>query len=41
MIEADLKLEVVAVAQYNAAVKIATEHADNGSRHLAGHTAEG
>ncbi|MGA8036677.1 MAG: bacterioferritin [Candidatus Acidiferrales bacterium] len=34
MIEADLKLEVVAVAQYNAAVKIATEHADNGSRDL-------
>jgi len=34
MIEADLKLEVGAVAQYNAAVQIATEQKDNGSRDL-------
>jgi bacterioferritin len=34
MIEADLKLEVSAVAQYNAAVQIATEQKDNGSRDL-------
>lgn len=34
MIEADLKLEVSAVAQYNAAVQIATEQRDNGSRDL-------
>jgi bacterioferritin len=34
MIEADLKLEVSAVGQYNAAVQIATEHKDNGSRDL-------
>jgi bacterioferritin len=34
MIEADLKLEISAVAQYNAAVQIATEHKDNGSRDL-------
>jgi bacterioferritin len=34
MIEADLKLEVSAVAQYNTAVQIATEQKDNGSRDL-------
>ena len=34
MIEADLKLEIAAVAQYNAAVQIATEQKDNGSRDL-------
>jgi bacterioferritin len=34
MIEADLKLEVGAVAQYNAAVQIATDQKDNGSRDL-------
>ena len=34
MLEADLKLEVSAVAQYNAAVAIATEEKDNGSRDL-------
>ncbi len=34
MIEADLKLEIGAVAQYNAAVQIAMEHKDNGSRDL-------
>jgi len=34
MIEADLKLEIAAVAQYNAAVQIAMEHKDNGSRDL-------
>jgi bacterioferritin len=36
MIEADLKLEIGAVAQYNAAVQIAMEHKDNGSRDLLG-----
>src|SRR6202023_500090 len=34
MIEADLKLEVSAVGQYNTAVHIATEQKDNGSRDL-------
>jgi len=34
MIESDLALEVGAVKQYNDAVKIATEHGDNGSRDL-------
>jgi bacterioferritin len=34
MIEADLKLELSAVEQYNAAVQIATELKDNGSRDL-------
>lgn len=34
MIEADLKLELSAVGQYNAAVKIATDEKDNGSRDL-------
>jgi bacterioferritin len=34
MIEADLKLEVAAVGQYNAAVQIATAQKDNGSRDL-------
>jgi bacterioferritin len=34
MIEADLKLELSAVVQYNAAVQIATEQKDNGSRDL-------
>ncbi len=34
MIEADLKLEVEAVAMYNDAVRIATEEKDNGSRDL-------
>lgn len=34
MIENDLKLELSAVEQYNLAVRVATEHADNGSRDL-------
>jgi bacterioferritin len=34
MIEADLALELAAVKQYNAAVKIATDEKDNGSRDL-------
>jgi bacterioferritin len=34
MIENDLKLELSAVEQYNHAVRVATEHADNGSRDL-------
>jgi bacterioferritin len=34
MIEADLKLELSAVAQYNTAVQIATDEKDNGSRDL-------
>jgi bacterioferritin len=34
MIENDLKLELSAVKQYNEAVRVATEHADNGSRDL-------
>ena len=34
MIQADLDLEVSAVAQYNNAVQIATEQKDNGSRDL-------
>lgn len=34
MIEADLKLEISAVGQYNTAVQIATEEKDNGSRDL-------
>jgi bacterioferritin len=34
MIEADLKLELSAVVQYNTAVQIATEQNDNGSRDL-------
>jgi bacterioferritin len=34
MIENDLKLELSAVQQYNHAVQVATEHADNGSRDL-------
>ena len=34
MIESDLKLELGAVKQYNAAVLIATEEKDNGSRDL-------
>jgi bacterioferritin len=34
MIENDLKLELSAVEQYNQAVRVATEHADNGSRDL-------
>ncbi len=34
VIESDLKLELGAVAQYNAAVQIATEQLDNGSRDL-------
>ena len=34
MIEADLKLEIDAVAMYNEAVRIATEEKDNGSRDL-------
>ncbi|HTV60324.1 MAG TPA: bacterioferritin [Verrucomicrobiae bacterium] len=34
MIEADLKLETSAVAQYNAAVQLAMEQKDNGSRDL-------
>jgi bacterioferritin len=34
MIEHDLKLELSAVQQYNQAIHVATEHADNGSRDL-------
>jgi bacterioferritin len=34
MIEADLKLEIEAVAMYNESVRIATEEKDNGSRDL-------
>jgi bacterioferritin len=34
MIEADLKLEIEAVAMYNDSVRIATEEKDNGSRDL-------
>ena len=34
MIEADLKLEINAVAMYNEAIRIATEEKDNGSRDL-------
>ena len=34
MIESDLELEVSAVKQYNAAVQIATEQKDNGTRDL-------
>ncbi len=34
MIQADLDLEISAVAQYNTAVQIATEQKDNGSRDL-------
>jgi bacterioferritin len=34
MIKSDLELEVSAVKQYNAAIKIATEEADNGTRDL-------
>lgn len=34
MIQADLKLEIDAVAMYNAAIRIATEEKDNGSRDL-------
>jgi bacterioferritin len=34
MIENDLKLELAAVEQYNHAVRVATEQADNGSRDL-------
>ena len=34
MIESDLALEISAVKQYNAAVQIATEQKDNGSRDL-------
>jgi bacterioferritin len=34
MVENDLKLELSAVEQYNQAVRVATEHADNGSRDL-------
>ena len=34
MVEADLKLEIEAVAMYNEAVRIATEEKDNGSRDL-------
>jgi len=34
MIENDLKLELSAVEQYNHAVRVATEQADNGSRDL-------
>lgn len=34
MIQSDLKLELAAVKQYNAAVQIATEQKDNGSRDL-------
>ena len=33
-VESDLKLEISAVAQYNEAVRIATEQHDNGSRDL-------
>jgi len=34
MIESDLELEISAVKQYNAAVQIATEQKDNGTRDL-------
>jgi bacterioferritin len=34
MIEGDLKLELSAVQQYNQAIRVATEQADNGSRDL-------
>jgi bacterioferritin len=34
MIESDLALEISAVKQYNAAVQVATEEKDNGSRDL-------
>ncbi len=34
MIQADLKLEIEAVAMYNEAVRIATDEKDNGSRDL-------
>lgn len=34
LLENDLKLELSAVEQYNAAIKIATEEGDNGSRDL-------
>jgi bacterioferritin len=34
MIQADLKLEIDAVAMYNESVRIATEEKDNGSRDL-------
>ena len=34
MINADLKLEIDAVAMYNESVRIATEEKDNGSRDL-------
>jgi bacterioferritin len=34
MIKSDLELEVSAVKQYNAAIQIATEEADNGTRDL-------
>ena len=34
MIESDLALEIAAVKQYNAAVQIATEQKDNGTRDL-------
>jgi bacterioferritin len=34
MIEADLKLEINAVAMYNEAIRIATDEKDNGSRDL-------
>jgi bacterioferritin len=34
MIQADLKLEIDAVAMYNAAIRIATDEKDNGSRDL-------
>jgi bacterioferritin len=34
VLESDLKLELGAVVQYNAAVQVAVEHADNGSRDL-------
>jgi bacterioferritin len=34
MIQADLKLEIEAVAMYNEAVRIAFEEKDNGSRDL-------
>ncbi len=34
MIEHDLKLELSAVQQYNQAIRVATEQADNGSRDL-------
>lgn len=34
MLKSDLELELGAVAMYNAAIKIAVEHGDNGSRDL-------